>query len=75
MTKFIITYTLANRPRRELVVELASSEASSRSVAWAILKHEFSEVDAPFGPYERLAPEQALERFAITDVHTSVVPD
>lgn len=75
MTKFIITYTLANRPRRELVIELASSEASPRSVARAILKHEFSEVDAPFGPYEHLTAEQALKRFAITDVHATVVPD
>jgi len=75
MTKFHITYTLANRPGRELVVELASREASPRSVARAILKHEFSEVDAPFGPYESLTAEQALARFAITDVRTLVVPD
>ena len=75
MTKFLITYALVGRPRRELVIELASNEASSRAVARAILKHEFAEVDAPFGPHESLTAEQALARFAITDVHTSVVPD
>ena len=75
MTKFLITYALAGRPRRELAIELASNEANARAVARAILKHEFAEVDAPFGPYERFTPEQALERFAITDVRTSVVLD
>jgi len=75
MTKFRITYALANRPRRELVVELASSEASSRAVARAILKHEFAEVDAPFGIGEAFTAEQALARFAISDVRTSVVTD
>ena len=75
MTKFRITYTLPHHPRRELIIELASREATSRSVARAILKHEFAEVDAPFGPHESLTADQALARFAITDVNTSVVSD
>ena len=75
MTKYRITYTIANRvPRREIVI-VFKSEPSARSVARAILKHEFAEVDAPFGIGEAFTAEQALARFAITDVSTAVLDD
>lgn len=76
MKKFRISYTIAGRDiRRDIVIELASGEASTRSIARAILKHEFAEVEAPFGAYEALTAEQALERFAVADVRTSIVTD
>jgi hypothetical protein len=67
--RFHVSYAILGREsRRELVVELASVEASSRSIARAILQHEFAEVDAPFGPDEILTAEQALAKFSIVDV-------
>ena len=74
MAKFVVTYAIANRPeRREIAIELVSTNINFRSVARAILKHEFPEVDAPFGPGEVRTAEQALARFAISDVKTVVV--
>lgn len=74
MAKFRVAYALTGRQdRRELVVELASGNATARSVARAILGHEFLEVEAPFGPHEVRTAEQALSRFAISEVRWSVV--
>lgn len=76
MPKFRITYTVAGRvPRRELVTEFALGGATARAVARAILEYEFAQVDSPFGAYEALTAEQALKRFAVTDVRTSLVDD
>jgi hypothetical protein len=73
--KVCISYAIAQGPRRALVSEFLTNEISARSIARAILKHEFAEVDAPFGPLEVLTAEQALAKFAITDVTTSILDD
>jgi hypothetical protein len=76
MTKFRITYAIAGRTgRRELVTELPPWEATTRAIAKSILQREFSEVDAPSGIYGGFTPEQALTKFAITDIRTSVITD
>ena len=74
MTRFQLTYQLAGRPgRREIIVRLASGSATSRSVARAIINHEFAEVDLPFGPAEVLTAEQVLQKFGILDVKWCVI--
>lgn len=76
MAKFRISYTILGRSvRREIVITLASRVASAQDVAKAIINHEFSDVDAPFGVNQVITPEQALKKFTITDVKTSIVID
>lgn len=75
MIKFRITYVVAYRPDKEIFAVFPSGEATPRAVANAIIEHEFADVDAPFGPGEALTAEQALRKFAITDVRTTIFFD
>jgi len=72
MNNFCISYLVAGRAtRREFLARLDAGEATERSVARAILAHEFAEVVAPFGLADAFTAKQALARFAVTDVKTS----
>lgn len=76
MKRFLITYQLAGKPdRREISIRFASGDATARSVARAIIRREFAEIDLPFGPGEVWTAEQALQRFAIEDVKWSEITD
>lgn len=73
MKNIRISYLVAGRAtRREFLVRFDAGDATERSVARAILAHEFAEVIAPFGLADAFTAQQALARFAVTDVKTSL---
>ena len=69
-----ITYEILGRPgRREYVLHYVPGRMSPNDVALALIKHEFSEVDYPFGSSPLQTPEEALKRFCIVNVSYSAV--
>ena len=76
MTKLRISYAITGVAfKQNIVVQLSPSEPTTRAIARAIIKHQFPELDSPFGSGETLTSKQALTRLAITDVRAWVVID
>ena len=71
MQKWRISYIVANRPKKEIIVEFPVLPVTTREIARAIIEYEFEEVVAPFGLDEGFTTKQALRRFAISDVRIS----
>jgi hypothetical protein len=69
MPKFHLTYVIQGLvERRCIALEHPSVRISSRDVAAAIIRHEFSNVVAPVGVWDMLTVEQTLKNLGITEV-------
>jgi len=66
---WVTNYNILGRPsRRKLLVEVATGNDPARAIAEAILRHEFAEVDLPFGKTMNEPFATVLQRFSIVNV-------
>jgi len=66
---WVTNYNILGRQlRRELRVEVATGNDPACAIAEAILRHEFAEVDLPFGKTMNETFAMVLKRFSIVNV-------
>lgn len=69
MPKFHVSYALqGNAGRRYITINTENDTTVFPDVAFAIIKHEFPNVCAPFGLVRQLPAELVLLNFGIVDV-------